>query len=382
MPDVFRIIDALDRTGRYLAYVAGKARQGPGMGHPGHAWMLQQGLFPGLELIHYHVQRGYYNHLLFVEPKVPFPDELRLVEQDARADDQRGGNRELDDDQDLSRHGARRIEPAASLHALNRLRGGQQERRVASGQQADDQRDRRRDEQPEGMARLTREVRGYRLAREVVEIGRGQPRGRQGDDHRQHGQQDRFPQELAHQLDAMRSQHLSQSHFTSAGGKPGSRQVDEVDTSDDQDEEGDGRKNVDVVDVAVRARFMLEIGTEMDVRYRLQEEIETAAAFLELFPDVPVHEIGQLVLGGSRRLALGQQDVGVEIDPRPVPQVFLVCRGKGYDEIGLQVGIRRCVFHDARDCQQQEPAVGVDRPAHRICFAEILPGRVFADHHG
>ena len=92
---------------------------------------------------------------------------------------------------------------------------------------------------------------------------------------------------------------------------------------------------------------MLEIGMEMDVRQRLQKEFETALAL----PDVPVHEIGQLFLGLCLGMAFGHQDVGVEIDPRPVTQVFLVCRGKGYDEVGLQVGIRRRVFHDTRNGQ-------------------------------
>ena len=167
MPDITRIVDPLYRAGRHLAYVAGQSGQGPAVGHPGHTGMLQQGLFPRLEVVPYCVQRGYHDHLLFVESQVPIPDEFRLVEQNARADDQRGGNRELDDNQDLPRHCAGRIESAASLHTLNRLRGGQQEGRIASRKQPDDQRNRRQDEQPKGM---TREVRGYRLSRKIVEI--------------------------------------------------------------------------------------------------------------------------------------------------------------------------------------------------------------------
>ena len=47
------------RPGKDLAWVT-----------PATPGMLQQGFFPGLKFIHNHVQRGYYNHPVFIEAQV------------------------------------------------------------------------------------------------------------------------------------------------------------------------------------------------------------------------------------------------------------------------------------------------------------------------
>ena len=48
----------------------------------------------------------------------------------------------------------------------------------------------------------------------------------------------------------------------------------------------------------------------------------------------------------------------------------------------MEMGVFRDVFHDTGDGQQHVAVVGDNGLPHGIFFAEVFPGRIFADHHG
>ena len=68
-------------------------------------------------------------------------------------------------------------------------------------------------------------------------------RQRQNERHQRH--QDRFAQKLRHQLAAAGAHHLSQRYLARAHHRPGSSQVGEVETGDEQDQRADGSKAID-----------------------------------------------------------------------------------------------------------------------------------------
>src|SRR6185437_16294813 len=79
---------------------------------------------------------------------------------------------------------------------------------------------------------------------------------------------DRFTQELTDEVDAARPQHLADADLTGTGSRPCGGQVHEVDTGDEQDEDGDGAEDIDVFDVAVVRELVGTMGMEMDIRER------------------------------------------------------------------------------------------------------------------
>ena len=89
---------------------------------------------------------------------------------------------------------------------------------------------------------------------------------------RKETQEDGFGKELPVELPPARSYDLANTHLICPLGGPGCRQVDEIDTGNDQDEQSNGRENNNGIKTPLRLQFIPPFRAEMDVAEGLCHE--------------------------------------------------------------------------------------------------------------
>ena len=211
--------------------------------HAGHALhLLDDRLRLGNELVAVHVLD--LEDVIALVAGVDRPRVDRLAVDHGGADDEADRHRELGDDQ-------RRAQPARAgrfrgrtvgLEHLRRLEPRQEEGRVET---ADDT-----DQQSQADRRQQDPVRAEIVEREVgIEEGRERPHQqldqRQRKQHRDRRDQDRFGDELDDQLPARCAKHLAQRDFAGALRGAGGGEVGEVHDRHAEDQHGDDREGGD-----------------------------------------------------------------------------------------------------------------------------------------
>ena len=66
----------------------------------------------------------------------------------------------------------------------------------------------------------------------------------------ENGEQNRLKEELECQLSLSRANDLSHTHFPGPQGRPRGREIDKVDTGDEQDENANGREGANRIEIA------------------------------------------------------------------------------------------------------------------------------------
>ena len=157
----------------------------------------------------------------------------------------------------------------ASLQGLNGLESRKIDGGIAAGGESDEQRQAEEHRNEPGQ---------FAGAESQFDAGNRFEKGKsQLDENQAHyqGQQTgarRFPQELSDEVAAASPDNFSYSDFPGPPARPGRGQVHEVDAGDGQDDDGDGRENIDLENIAVAAEFPSQFGTEMDGGQRFKME--------------------------------------------------------------------------------------------------------------
>jgi len=128
--------------------------------------------------------------------------------------------------------------------------------------------------------RILQEVEGQLLSDEIVEI---RQRGLyQHDSHqqRQHGDKRGLPQKLPDEILPVRAQHFAQSDLAGAPGRAGGGEIHEIAAGDEQNEDRNCRKKIDVRDVAVGFDFCSKVRMQMDVGQLLQMQHRSFAGLI------------------------------------------------------------------------------------------------------
>ena len=240
------------------------------VGYGNHPGLLAEGLFKCLKLIGQVVGLLHHQHLLFGEAELLVLDIAHLFPYHEGADNQTDRDQELEHHQHAAQQrGAPVGGGLAAFEHLHRLEGGQEEGRIAAGQDADGNTQRRQCRQGVRIAEI---LDVERFSGQVVEEGEHQfhhdQRQNNGDEAHEYG----LGQELQHQLAAVGAEGLADAHLLGPAGGAGGGQVHEVDAGNQQDRQRDHRKSVDRPGIAIGFEFPFQVGIEVDVGERLQEE--------------------------------------------------------------------------------------------------------------
>ena len=212
----------------------------------------------------------------------------------------------------------------------------------------------------------------------------------EGDDQREQREQHRFADELPNQLDTLGAQDLPDPDLLRPAGGAGGGQVHEIHAGDDEYEDGQGREDIDIADVAVGPQLGFDVGMQVDLRERLQVGVGFYARGLERFAEVLVQERAEPGFHFLARGAFPEQQIGIQIVVEPavlnvvriaVVELIRRQRGEGSQEVEMEVGSPRHVPHDARHGELVE-VVPRDHLPDGVFVSEVLAGHGLGQHHG
>ena len=161
------------------------------------------------------------------------------------------------------------------------------------------------------------------LPREVLEEGQTErdedQRGHDGDACDTEG----LAHELADQLPPVRSEGLPKRDLAVTRERTGGRHVHEVETGQQDDDDGQGAEQQQVRAVAVCSGLVLELGVEVDVGQRLHPEAHRDVLRFPPRAEPFFEHVRQFLREGDGLHIRRQQQVGIEGRPIPLLQVII-----------------------------------------------------------
>ncbi|MCG3121035.1 MAG: hypothetical protein ALAOOOJD_03969 [bacterium] len=191
-------------------------------------------------------------------------------------------------------------------------------------------------------------------------------------------------QKLFDQLRAIRAEHFAHAHLFGAMDRPRGGQIHEINAGDDQHEQRDAGKDINVENVVVGFDLTLQLRGEMDILHRLQEQPRVLPRRRKIFLD-DLRELG-FKFGGGKPFA--QLEISPNrIDEPTFEKIHIVRRHQHVLERGkhvvFEMRVLRRVRGDASDLEIDVAVVEIDRHhfAENVEAAKIFLGNLPTHHH-